>query len=64
MSVEKIEQKISGNPTIPSVFVDHVIDLPKGASPCSCLNYYDIDSKIIDDYINLEFEDYFRKYIR
>jgi glutaconate CoA-transferase subunit A len=36
---------------IPAFMVDAVAEAPRGAWPCSCAGYYDIDAKYLADYI-------------
>jgi acyl CoA:acetate/3-ketoacid CoA transferase alpha subunit len=64
ISVEKIVDKIKKNPTITSIFVDYIVKLPKGAWPCSCYKFYNYDKEIIKEYVDLDFEEYYMKYIK
>ena len=44
---------------ISSVFVDHVVELPNGAKPSSCPEYYDIDRDEINAFRSLKSEEVF-----
>jgi glutaconate CoA-transferase subunit A len=37
---------------IPSFFVDGVVEVPWGAHPCQCYNYYDLDIDYLSKLIN------------
>jgi glutaconate CoA-transferase subunit A len=39
------------NVVIPAFMVDAVVEAPRGAWPCSCVGYYDIDSTYLGEYI-------------
>jgi glutaconate CoA-transferase subunit A len=39
------------NVAIPAFMVDAVVEAPRGAWPCSCAGYYDIDTKYLAEYI-------------
>lgn len=39
------------NVVIPAFMVDAVVEAPRGAWPCSCAGYYDIDSTYLGEYI-------------
>jgi glutaconate CoA-transferase subunit A len=53
--------------SIPHFIVDAVVELPRGAYPCSCFNYYDVDYDHIKDYLKAaaggQFDKYLDKYV-
>ena len=53
--------------TLPHFLVDAVVHAPKGAYPCSCCNYYDVDYGHIEEYIHAvaddRFDDYLQQYV-
>jgi glutaconate CoA-transferase subunit A len=53
--------------TLPHFIVDAVVEVPKGAFPCSCFNYYDADYEHIKEYLKAvakdQFEGYLDKYV-
>ncbi|MBN2421679.1 hypothetical protein JXB41_00505 [Candidatus Woesearchaeota archaeon] len=62
VSVEKIKDNIK--PTLGSDLIDYIVEIPKGAYPCSCYKFYNYDKEIIKEYNELAFEDYYNKYIK
>lgn len=46
------------------VLVDYVVHVPKGAYPCSCSKLYDVDKKRINEFLTLEDDAAFEKYIK
>ncbi len=49
--------------TIPHFLVDAVVETPKGAYPCSCFNYYDVDYDHIQEYLEAVASDQFKEYL-
>jgi len=49
--------------SIPHFIVDAVVELPRGAYPCSCFNYYDVDYDHIKEYLKAAAEGQFDKYL-
>jgi glutaconate CoA-transferase, subunit A len=49
--------------TIPHFIVDAVVEIPKGAYPCSCFNYYDADYDHIKEYLKAAYQDQFEQYL-
>ena len=49
--------------TLPHFIVDAVVEVPKGAYPCSCFNYYDADYDHIKEYLKAAAGDQFREYL-
>lgn len=49
--------------SIPHFIVDAVVELPKGAYPCSCFNYYDADYDHIREYLKAANKDEFHVYL-
>jgi glutaconate CoA-transferase subunit A len=49
--------------TLPHFIVDAVVETPKGAYPCSCFNYYDVDYDHIKDYLKAAAKDQFKDYL-
>jgi glutaconate CoA-transferase subunit A len=49
--------------TIPHFIVDAVVETPKGAYPCSCFNYYDVDYEHIQEYLKAAARDQFEQYL-
>ena len=48
---------------LPHFMVDAVVEAPKGAYPCSCLNYYDADYDHIRAYLEAAANDEFKEYL-
>ncbi len=63
VSVEEIIEPVWKKPDIPYLLVDYIIKSPKGANPCSCYKHYNYDICHIKDFAELDFEDYFNRYI-
>ncbi len=53
----------SGKAQIPHFLVDAVVRVEKGAGPCSCLPYYDIDRKSLDVFKGLTVREELMEYI-
>lgn len=49
---------------IPHFLVSAVVHLPKGAVPCSCVNYYDIDKNKINKFLELKNKTELLEYIK
>lgn len=49
--------------TLPHFIVDAVVEVPKGAYPCSCFNYYDVDYDHIQEYLQAAAKDTFEQYL-
>jgi glutaconate CoA-transferase subunit A len=49
--------------TLPHFLVDAVVEMPKGAYPCSCFNYYDVDYEHIKVYLKAAAKDEFDAYL-
>jgi glutaconate CoA-transferase subunit A len=49
--------------TIPHFIVDAVVEVPKGAYPCSCFNYYDAAYDHIKEYLKAAAQDQFEQYL-
>jgi glutaconate CoA-transferase subunit A len=49
--------------TIPHFIVDAVVEIPKGAYPCSCFNYYDAAYDHIKEYLKAAAHDQFEQYL-
>ena len=53
--------------TLPHFIVDSVVETPKGAYPCSCFNYYNVEYDHIQEYLKAaakgEFDQYLDKYV-
>ncbi len=53
--------------TLPHFIVDAVVEAPKGAYPCSCFNYYDVDYDHIKEYLRVaakgQLKGYLDKYV-
>ena len=49
--------------TLPHFIVDAVVEAPRGAYPCSCLNYYDVDYDHIQEYLKAAAKDQFQLYL-
>jgi len=49
--------------SIPHFIVDAVVKVPKGAYPCSCFNYYDVDYDHIREYLAAAQKDQFQGYL-
>jgi glutaconate CoA-transferase subunit A len=49
--------------TLPHFIVDAVVETPRGAYPCSCFNYYDVDYDHIQEYLKAAAEDQFELYL-
>jgi glutaconate CoA-transferase subunit A len=49
--------------TLPHFLVDAVVEVPKGAYPCSCMNYYDADYDHIKEYLQYAAKDRFNEYL-
>ena len=60
-------RKMPESTTLPHFIVDAVVEAPKGAYPCSCFNYYDVDYDHIQEYLKSaakdQFNDYLDKYV-
>jgi glutaconate CoA-transferase subunit A len=49
--------------TLPHFIVDAVVEAPKGAYPCSCFNYYDVEYDHIQEYLKSAVKDQFNNYL-
>lgn len=49
--------------TLPHFLVDAVVETPKGAYPCSCMNCYDADYDHIKEYLQYAAKDRFGEYL-
>jgi len=53
--------------TLPHFLVDAVVEAPKGAFPCSCFNYYEVEYDHIQEYLKAaakgQFQEYLDKYV-
>ena len=49
--------------TIPHFLVDAVVEVPKGAYPCSCQNYYEADYEHVKEYMKYASKDQFNEYL-
>ena len=49
--------------TLPHFIVDAVVETPKGAYPCSCFNYYDVEYGHIQEYLKAAAKDQFKEYL-
>lgn len=53
--------------SLPHFIVDAVVELPKGAYPCSCVNYYESDYDHVREYMKMasagKFDEYLDKYV-
>ncbi len=56
-------RKMPDATTIPHFLVDAVVETPKGAYPCSCFNYYDVDYDHIQEYLEAVASDQFKEYL-
>lgn len=68
VTVEELisNREIRNNPeatTIPHFIVDAVVEIPQGAYPCSCFNYYDADYEHIKEYLGYANRDGFQGYL-
>jgi len=69
ITTEKIistaQVKIKNNQVaIPGFLVESVTVIPKGAAPCSCPNVYDVDHKVLKDFLNNEETSYLEQYLK
>lgn len=62
VSTEEFRQR-PGETTIAHFLVDAVVEVPKGAYPCSCHGHYDADYDHIREYIAAVNNDHFDKYL-
>ncbi len=68
VTVEELipNSEIRKNPeatSIPHFIVDAVVETPRGAYPCSCFNYYDVDYEHIQQYLKAAAKDQFEQYL-
>jgi glutaconate CoA-transferase subunit A len=49
--------------TLPHFIVDAVVETPRGAYPCSCFNYYDVEYGHIQEYLKAAAKDQFKEYL-
>ena len=51
------------NVDIPGFLVEAVVNIPKGAAPCSCYKKYDIDTKVLSEFVKKKTKEEILEYV-